>query len=310
MTRRTCPRCGDPAAVLAACWRCGTPSTPNDDPHPLDLHVGELYGYGLRNEPAAVECKHHFGWTLHRPGPSDLPGAAYLGELQLSPWLLEPGREHVWVPSEGSDQWSGSIVFEHAGADGRPPDRRDLRSYWFSTTYRRYFPHGTLARAADGATWVFAEHGRSEHHLGGFTVADGKWRRVDDPLDFDRDLPDPWWTYHVDGDGELAARVALVVDRWKSDLWCMRDAWLGGQTVRQAWSSRHGCSKITVTMAHLTQQRVASRVAAELRSARADEPHDYEAKPPRASVEEVWELLGVRAQLEAQRRRPTRTAAA
>lgn len=298
--RRACPRCGDPAATLFSCWRCGTPSVVDVPPHSLDLHVGELHGYGPRNEPAAVECKHHFGWTLHRPGPSDLPGAAYLGELQLSPWLLEPGREHVWAPSERSDQWSGSIVFDHATSDGQPYDRQ---SYWFSTAYRRYFPHGTLARAADGATWVFAEYGRSEHHLGGFTVADGKWHRVDNPLDFDENMPDLGWAYYIDGDGALAARVALVVASWKSALWCMRDAWLGGQTVRQAWSSRPGCSKITVTEALATQQRIADRVAAELRSARTGREHDYKSTPPRSTVEEVWDQLGVFKQLDALRRR-------
>lgn len=300
MNRRTCPRCGGPSATFDHCWRCGTPSTPADYPsHPHDLHVAELHGYGPRNLPVQVEVKHHFGWTLHAPGPSDLAGAAYLGALQVMPWLVD--RPHMWRLGSYQSRHGGTIMIEHAEDDGRP--RNDPDRYWMSDTYRRYFPHGTLARGPDGGLWVFAEHSRSEHQTG-CTYSNGKWRRADDPFfsTLVGDIPGPDWILGVEGDGQRDARLSLVIDFHWLDLQCARNAWLGVETKRQAWSRRHGASKITVAEAGYRESRALGRFVARYHDARDGVEHDWDAHDgARATPEEVWEVLGVRARLDAER---------
>ena len=116
-------------------------------------------------ETTRIEIEHHYGWSTHEypvDVAPDLPTAARLAVLETHPFLND--TNHTSAPGSHESSRSGSIVVTRL-QDATPiNDPRLARlaevfgnkagDYWFSTRWRKWYPHGRLAVDDHGRRWA------------------------------------------------------------------------------------------------------------------------------------------------------------
>jgi hypothetical protein len=138
-----------------------------------------------------VEVEHHYGWTLH-----ELPG----GLLEAALRAVADTHWEVYDPAEARLE-AGAWQAEHGGtvAARRIAPLTDGRRHhhpgdlWFTSTYRRHFPHGTPARDRLGRRWAHVSlpgYPCAPAHRGKpWRAACSKWACLSDPREMMLDRP-------------------------------------------------------------------------------------------------------------------------
>lgn len=159
-------------------------------------------------ETTRVEIEHHYGWTTHDypvDVAPDLPTAAKLAVRETHPFLTD--ANHTSEPGSRESSRSGSVVITRLQDAPRFSDPLLARlaeahgnragDYWFSTRWREWHPHGTLAVDDHGRRWAMVR----------LSTGYGKWECLTDLTMLAWELPGPCATRSCCGSGNLEGKV-------------------------------------------------------------------------------------------------------
>ena len=159
-------------------------------------------------EMTRVEIEHHYGWTTHNypvDVAPDLPTAAKLAVRETHPFLTD--ANHTSEPGSCESPRSGSVVItrlQNAPQLADPILACIAAAYgnsagdcWFSTRWREWHPHGTLAVDDHGRRWAMVR----------LSTGYGKWECLTDLTMLSWELPGPCATRSCCGSGNLEGKV-------------------------------------------------------------------------------------------------------
>lgn len=159
-------------------------------------------------ETTRVEIEHHYGWTTHDypvDVAPDLPTAAKLAVRDTHTFLTD--ANHTSEPGSRESSRSGSVVITRLQDAARFSDPLLMRlaeahgnragDYWFSTRWREWHPHGTLAVDDHGRRWAMVR----------LSTGYGKWECLTDLTMLSWELPGPCATRACCGSGDLEGKV-------------------------------------------------------------------------------------------------------
>jgi len=228
-------------------------------------------------ETTRVEIEHHYGWTTHDypvDVAPDLPTAARLAVRETHTFLTD--ANHISEPGSHESPHSGSVVIlrtQDAVPFSNPRLARIAEAfgnkagdYWFSTQWREWHPHGTLAVDDHGRRWAMVR----------LSTGYGKWECLTDLTMSPWDVPGPCATRACCGSGNLEGKVCP----WHGGPWR-----IGGQAdafeIRRSDAVRLD-RHLLMMLAELHHgHRTATQVAVHLRLGRGQAGRDALARAAR-----------------------------
>lgn len=155
-----------------------------------------------------VEIEHHYGWTMHDypvDAAPDLPTAAKLAVRETHAFLTDDNHTSEFGSRECPR--SGSVVItrlQDAPRSNNPLLERlgsfyghRAGDYWFSTRWREWHPHGTLAVDDHGRRWAMVR----------LSTGYGKWECLTDLTMLPWETPGPCATRACCGSGDREGKV-------------------------------------------------------------------------------------------------------
>jgi len=159
-------------------------------------------------ETTRIEIEHHYGWSTHEypvDVAPDLPTAAKFAVLETHTFLTD--ENHTSAPGSHDGPLWGTVVITRL-QDAVPFNNPLLArlaetfgnkagDYWFSTRWRKWYPHAQLAVDDHGRRWAMVR----------LQTGYGKWECLTDLTESPWEVPGPCATRACCGSGNLEGKV-------------------------------------------------------------------------------------------------------